>query len=103
MTLGEFEPSINSDGTENWSIAGERSYNTIAQNNGDMYFDIKDGLYEEIQTRYNISSNEMFEKFNMPAINKAIEENKIIRFSHNPNLNKYKNSYMYLEWSYLKK
>lgn len=44
----------------------------------------------------------MFEKFNIPAINKAIEENKIIRFSHNPNLNKYKNSYMYLEWSYLK-
>ena len=26
----------------------------------------------------------------------------IIRFSHNPNLNKYKNSYMYLGWSYLK-
>jgi len=102
MTLGKFEPSINSDGTENWLIAGERSYNTIAQNNGDMYFDMKDGLYEEIQTRYNISSNEMFEKFNIPAINKAIEENKIIRFSHNPNLNKYKNSYMYLEWSYLK-
>ena len=45
MTLGKFRPTINPDGSENWKIAGNDSYNVIAHSNGDMYFDMKDGLY----------------------------------------------------------
>lgn len=93
MTLGKFEPSINSDGTKNWSIAGEKSYNTVAQKNGDMYFDMKDGLYDATLDNYNLSYQNMFDDFNVPALDKAASEGKTIRFTHNPELKEYAGSF----------
>ncbi|MBF2477014.1 hypothetical protein IA829_13900 [Listeria seeligeri] len=43
----------------------------------------------------------MFEYFNVPALDDAVESGKDIRFSHKPDLKEYKNSYLAQEWQYL--
>ena len=103
MTLGKFRPSKNLDGSANWKIAGQDSYNTIAEHNGDMYFDMKDGLYDEIMNNYDLTYQDMFEDFNTVALDKAISEGKAIRFSHNPELAEYAGSFTDQEWKYWQK
>lgn len=103
LTLGKFRTSKNIDGTDNWKIAREDSYNVIAEKNGDMYFDMKGGLYDEIQKNYNLSYQDIFDEFNTAALDKAISENKVIRFSHNPELSEYAGSFTDQEWKYLQK
>lgn len=89
LTLGKYRPTIEIDGTENWKIAGPDSYNVIAEKNGDMYFDMKDGLYDNVMENYNLSYQDMFDEFNTAALDKAISDGKTIRFTHNPELAKY--------------
>ena len=101
MTLGKFRPTINPDGSENWKIAGADSYNVIAHNNGDMYFDMKDGLYDATLDNYNLSYQNMFDDFNVPALDKAASEGKTIRFSHNPELREYAGTFTDKEWKHL--
>ena len=101
LTLGKFRPSINDDGTENWKVAGHDSYNVIAENNKDMYFDMKDGLYDDVMENYNLSYQDMFDEFNTVALDKAIEEGKTVRFTHNPELAIYAGSFTEQEWKYL--
>lgn len=43
----------------------------------------------------------MFEAFNKPALDDAVAQGKIIRFSHNPKLDEYKKSALRWEWDYL--
>ena len=42
----------------------------------------------------------MFDYFNIPALDDAIAAGKTFRFSHNPII--YPNTFLYLEWDYLK-
>ena len=101
MTLGKYRPTINSDGSENWKIAGDDSYNVIAQKNGDMYFDMKDGLYDVTLDKYNLSYQNMFDYFNVPALDKAASKGKTIRFTHNPEMKEYAGSFTDKEWKHL--
>ena len=101
MTLGKFRPTVNPDGSENWKIAGADSYNVIAHKNGDMYFDMKDGLYDATLANYDLSYQNMFEYFNVPALDKAASEGKTIRFTHNPELKEYSGSFTDKEWKHL--
>ncbi len=78
-------------------------HNVIAEKNGAMYFDMKDGLYDEVMKIYNLSYQDMFEEFNTVALDKAIREGKMIRFTHNPELAEYAGSFTDQEWKYLKK
>ena len=103
LTLGKYRPSKNIDGTDNWKVAGPDSYNVIAEKNGNMYFDMKDGLYDDVMDNYKLSYQDMFDEFNTSALDKAIDEGKTIRFSHNPELAEYAGSFTDQEWKYLQK
>ena len=43
----------------------------------------------------------MFDAFNKSALDDAVAQGKTIRFSHDPTLDKYKNSALRWEWDYL--
>ena len=100
MTLGKYRPSINSDGTENWEVAGPDAYTKIADNAGNTYFSLGTE-WDDITNTYNLDSQgkSMFEYFNKPALDKAVESGKTIRFSHDPN--GYGNCALKWEWDYL--
>ena len=49
---------------------------------------------------YNLTNDDMFDLFNIPALDDAIKAGKEIRFSHNPEA--YKNSALGKEWEYIK-
>ena len=98
LTLGKYTPTIE-NGVENWSKAGPDSY--IAKAGTDsMYFDLGND-WSKIQKRYNLTDDEMFEFFNVPALDDAVKSGKEIRFSHDPRLDDYKDSYLKMEWDYL--
>ncbi|MPQ31910.1 hypothetical protein E4V42_10735 [Clostridium estertheticum] len=100
MLLGKYRPTINADGTENWKIPGPDSYNTLAKNDGNMYFDLGSD-YDVAMTKYKLSYQEMFDYLNVPALDDAASVGKAIKFSHNPELPAYKGSFTELEWKYL--
>ncbi|WP_430535972.1 hypothetical protein [Listeria rocourtiae] len=98
MTLGKYTPTVE-DGVENWGKAGPDSYIGRAGDDS-MYFDLG-SKWSEIQNKYKLTDNEMFEYFNVPALNDAVKSGKDIRFSHKPDLKEYKDSYLAKEWQYL--
>lgn len=100
ILLGKYRPTINADGTENWKIPGPDSYNTLAKNDGNMYFDLGSD-YDVAMTKYKLSYQEMFDYLNVPALDDAASVGKTIKFSHNPELPAYKGSFTELEWKYL--
>ncbi|WP_228472971.1 hypothetical protein [Listeria welshimeri] len=100
LTLGKYTPTIE-DGVANWGKAGPDSYIGRAGNDS-MYFDLG-SRWGEIQKKYDLTDDEMFEFFNVPALDEAVKSGKEIRFSHKPNLEQYKNSYLAQEWTYLQK
>jgi len=87
MTLGKYD-----DG-------GPTSYIAKAGKNS-TYFDMGKVLWGRVQEEYNLTDAEMFEYFNKPALNDAIKQGKIFRFSHNPL--DYYGSFLSEEWEYLK-
>lgn len=100
LTLGKYTPTIE-DGVANWGKAGPDSYIGRAGNDS-MYFDLGSS-WGEIQKKYDLTDDEMFKYFNVPALDEAVKSGKEIRFSHKPNLEEYKNSYLAQEWTYLQK
>lgn len=60
------------------------SYLSVAKENGAMYFDMGDN-WGKVQSQYNLSNNDMFKLFNVPALDEAIKSGKTIKFTHNPN------------------
>lgn len=98
ITLGKYTPTIE-NGVENWGKAGPDSYIGIAGKES-TYFDLG-SEWESIQSKYNLTPDEMFEYFNVPVLDEAIKSGKQIRFSHNPDLLIYKESYLFKEWRYL--
>ncbi|WP_239256415.1 hypothetical protein [Listeria ilorinensis] len=88
------------NGVPNWGQASTDSYIGKAGSNS-MYFDLG-GSRDNIQTGYKLTGDEMFRYLNVPALDDAVKSGKQIRFSHNPELPAYRNSYLADEWNYLK-
>ncbi|MEK4523648.1 LXG domain-containing protein [Psychrobacillus sp. FSL W7-1457] len=86
MTLGRY-------------TGGSDSYIARAGNNS-TYFSMGDD-WNKIQSKYGLSDQEMFDYFNVPALNDAVSSGKKIQFSHNPN--ERVGSFLNQEWEYLKK
>lgn len=98
MTLGKYTPTIE-NGVENWGKAGTDSYIGKAGKDS-MYFDLG-SQWGNIQKKYGLTNDEMFEYFNVPALDDAVKSGKEIRFSHNPE--DYPDSFLFSEWSYLQR
>jgi len=79
---------------------GSDSYIAKAGNDS-TYFDLGNE-WGNIQKKYNLTDDEMFNYFNKPALDDAVKNGKAIQFSHKPNLQEYKGSYLEQEWNYLK-
>ncbi|MCM3359397.1 LXG domain-containing protein [Psychrobacillus sp. MER TA 171] len=86
MTLGRY-------------TGGSDSYIARAGNNS-TYFSMGDD-WDKVQSKYGLSDQEMFDYFNVPALNDAVSSGKKIQFSHNPN--ERVGSFLNQEWEYLKK
>ena len=89
MTLGKYM-----DGT-----MSSNSYIARAKLTGDTYFDLGTN-WNEIKKSYGLTDAGMFNKFNTRALDYAVSENKVIRFTHDPRA--YENSALFDEWNYLK-
>ena len=81
-----------------WDTPGPGSY--IKKADGSSYFDVGD-LWNKIKEKYNLNDKQMFDALNKPALDDAAAQGKTIRFSHDPTLDKYKNSALRWEWDYL--
>jgi hypothetical protein len=86
ITLGKF-----TDGPDSY----------IAKAGSDSSFFDMGEQWGAIQQKYGLSDKEMFDYFNVPALEDAITRRKIIRFSHNPLDNR--KSFLFQEWKYIKK
>jgi len=62
------------------------------------YFDMGND-WDSIQQKYNLSEQEMFKYFNVPALDDAMNTGKTLRFSHHPLLSK---GALAREWEYIK-
>ena len=98
LTLGKYTPSIE-NGAPNWNKAGPDSY--IAKAGKDStYFDMgKD--WDVVKKKYNLTDEDIFELLNVPALDDAVRSGKEIRFSHDPRLDEYRDSFLKQEWIYL--
>ena len=93
MTLGKYVPG--EDGKP-----APTAYTEMAKKTGDTYFDL--GMqWGEIEEAYTLTDTDMFDLFNTSALDKAVQEGKTIRFTHNPTLEIYKDSALADEWRYL--
>ena len=99
MTLGKYEPTIRPDGTPDYRTPGPGSY--IKKAGKTTYFDLGE-YWNKIMEKYHLDNEQMFEKFNKPALDDAVAQGKTIRFSHDPELPQYKDSAIKWEWDYLK-
>ena len=93
MTLGKYLVD------ESGKVLPE-AYTEMAKKYGDAYFDLGDewGVIEEI---YGITDMDMFELFNKPALDYAVERGKTIRFSQDSRLKMYEDDAIADEWRYL--
>ena len=98
MTLGKYEPTIRPDGTKDYRTPGPGSY--IKKAGKTTYFDLGE-YWNKIKEKFHLDDKQMFDAFNKPALDDAVAQGKTIRFSHNPTLEKYKNSALRWEWDYL--
>ena len=98
MTLGRYTPMIK-NGVKDWSRPGADSYIARAGKNS-SYFDLG-SEYNRIQNQYYLSSKEMFDYINRPAIDDAMKSRKTLRFSHNPL--DYDTGALLEEWNYIKR
>ena len=93
MTLGKYLVD------ESGNVLPE-AYTEMAKKYGDAYFDLGNewGVVKEI---YGITDKDMFELFNKPALDYAVESGKTIRFSQDPRLKMYEDDAIADEWRYL--
>jgi hypothetical protein len=64
------------------------------------YFDLGSD-WSTVKKQYDLNDEEIFNYFNVPALEDAITNGKPIRFSHNPLENR--KSFLFQEWKYIKK
>jgi hypothetical protein len=98
ITLGKYKPTVNHDGTLDWTIPGNDSYTVMA---GDTTYFSLGNDWDVIKGKYNITDDDMFDLFNVPALDDAAKAGKEIRFSHDPTA--YGDCALKKEWEYLKK
>ncbi len=98
MTLGKYEPTIRADGTKDFSIPGPGAYTVKA---GDTTYFSLGTEWDKITDTYglDVAGQNMFDYFNKPALDDAINAGKEIRFSHNPEA--YGECALKWEWDYL--
>ena len=56
----------------------------------------------EIEKAYTLTDTDMFDLFNTSALDQAVKEGKVIRFTHDPTIREYRDSALAKEWQYLK-
>ena len=97
-TLGKYEPTIRADGTKDFSIPGPGAYTVKA---GDTTYFSLGTEWDKITDTYglDVAGQNMFDYFNKPALDDAINAGKEIRFSHNPEA--YGECALKWEWDYL--
>ena len=96
ITLGKYKPTVNPDGTLDWTIPGNDSYTVMA---GDTTYFSLGNDWDVIKSKYNITDKDMFDLFNVPALDDAIKLGKEIRFSHDPRA--YGDCALADEWNYI--
>ena len=67
---------------------------------GDTAYFILGNDWAVIKSKYNITDDDMFDLFNVPALDGATKAGKEIRFSHDPRV--YGDCALKKEWEYLK-
>lgn len=77
------------------------AYTEMAKKYGDTYFDLGTE-WDVIKEKYGLTNEDMFELFNVPALDYAVEKGTKIRFSQDPRLKKYENTSLADEWNHLK-
>lgn len=65
-----------------------------------MYFDMG-SEYDAAMKKYNLEYKDMFDYFNVPALDDAANAGKAVRFTHNPESPAYKGSFTEMKWKYL--
>lgn len=98
LVLGKYRPTV-IDGIEDWSIPGPDSYVAVAKNENAMYFDLG-AEWGTVTERFNLTDDEMFDAFNIPILDQAVESGKDIKFTHDPRIH---GGFLEQEWGYLKK
>ncbi len=53
-----------------------------------------------VTERFNLTDDEMFDAFNIPILDQAVESGKDIKFTHDPRIH---GGFLEQEWGYLKK
>lgn len=86
MILGKFMPD-------------DTSYHVVAARENAMYFDMGQ-QWNEIENMYGYGTQQMFENFNIPALDQAEAAGKQFVFTHNPK--EFSGSSLANEWAYLK-
>ena len=97
ITLGKYKPTVKPDGTLDWTIPGNDSYTVMA---GDTTYFSLGNDWDVIKAKYNITDDDMFDLFNVPALDNAVKSGKEIRYSHHPE--QYGDCALLKEWEYLK-
>ena len=97
ITLGKYKPTVKPDGTLDWTIPGNDSYTVMA---GDTTYFSLGNDWDVIKAKYNITDDDMFDLFNVPALDDAVKSGKEIRYSHHPE--QYGDCALLKEWEYLK-
>lgn len=91
MTLGKFFKG--DDGRPRTD-----SYVAIADKYHDTYFSLGE-KWNQIEKKYQLADDDMFEIFDKPAVDDAVNSGKTIRFTQDPR--KYRNCALQKEWIYL--
>lgn len=78
---------------------GAGSYVTIAENARMTYFSLG-ATWDAIKSKYFLTDANMFQAFNIPALDAAARSHKVIKFTHNPLL---EGGALLSEWKYLMK
>ncbi len=71
-TLGRFIPG------------NSKSYEQIAQQNGDAHFNLKNPGWQETRNTYNLSDEALYELLNKPFLDEIVAKGMPVRFTDNP-------------------
>ncbi len=98
LVLGKYTPTV-TNGVEDWRTPGADSYITMAEKEGASYFSLG-SEWGTIQNKYDLSDQEMFDLFNVPVLDDAYRNGKLVKFSHDP---REYDGFIRQEWNYIKK
>ncbi len=98
MILGRYEPTIRGDGSVDYSVPGENSYNMVAQREGASYFDMGED-WDLLKSTGKYDDDRLFEHFNAPALDEAEASGKQFVFLQDPR--DYLGKSLGNEWLYL--